>query len=302
MDGGTVAAVRRVLATHLPGARAASVEPLGAGLDNDAYLVDGELVVRFSGEPTPERRAELVERDARLLAAVAPIATVAVPEPLFAAPADGCLAYRMLPGVPLLGRPAAPAAALGRTLGALLAALHEAPAGALEELAGIDDTTPAEWQRHAAAAYEGARAAVPARLRGAVEAFLDGPAPAPAARLAFSHNDLGAEHVLVGGAPLTVTGVIDWSDAAVVDPAYDFGLILRDIGPRALDGALAAYGDGDREPALRERGAFHARCTLFEDLAYAVERDSAPHRANCAAALDRLFSRPQPRTRSPSGS
>lgn len=300
MDGGTVAAVRRVLATHMPGARAASVEQLGAGLDNHAYLVDGELVVRFSGEPSPERRAELIERDARLLAAVAPIATVAVPEPLFAAPADGCLAYRMLPGVQLFGHPAPPAAALGRTLGALLAALHAAPAGALEELAGIDAATPAEWQRHAATAYAEARAAVPARLRGAVEAFLDGPAPAPTARLAFSHNDLGAEHVLVAGAPLTVSAVIDWSDAAVVDPANDFGLILRDIGPLALDAALAVYGDSD--PALRERAAFHARCTLFEDLAYAVERDSAPHRANCAAALDRLFAPPQPRTRSPSGS
>jgi aminoglycoside phosphotransferase (APT) family kinase protein len=280
----------------------ASVERLGAGLDNHAYLVDGELVVRFSAAPTARRRAELIERDARLLAAVAPIATVAVPEPLFAAPTDGCLAYRMLAGVPLLGHPAPPAAALGRTLGDLLAALHAAPTGGLEELAGIDDATPAEWQRHAATAYAGARAAVPARLRGAVEAFLDGPAPAPAARLAFSHNDLGAEHVLVAGTPLAVTGVIDWSDAAVVDPAYDFGLILRDIGPLALDAALAAYGEDDGDRALRERAAFHARCTLFEDLAYAVERDSAPHRANCAAALDRLFAPPQPRTRSPSGS
>ncbi len=42
-----------------------------------------------------------------------------------------------------------------------------------------------------------------------------------------------------------VTGIIDWSDAAIVDPAYDFGLLYRDLGPRArrrayVDKSLAA--------------------------------------------------------------
>jgi aminoglycoside phosphotransferase (APT) family kinase protein len=36
------------------------------------------------------------------------------------------------------------------------------------------------------------------------------------------------------------TGIIDWSDAALADPAYDFGLLCRDLGAAALDLALNA--------------------------------------------------------------
>ena len=32
-----------------------------------------------------------------------------------------------------------------------------------------------------------------------------------------------------------VTGVLDWGDAAITDPAYDIGLLYRDLGPAALD-------------------------------------------------------------------
>jgi aminoglycoside phosphotransferase (APT) family kinase protein len=66
-----------------------------------------------------------------------------------------------------------------------------------------------------------------------------------------------------------VTGVIDWSDAAVCDPAYDFGLLLRDLGPDGLEAALAAYGRPD--PGLRDRTLFYARCAAIEDLSYGLE-------------------------------
>jgi aminoglycoside phosphotransferase (APT) family kinase protein len=37
----------------------------------------------------------------------------------------------------------------------------------------------------------------------------------------FCHNDLGIEHVLVDPTTLKITAIIDWTDAAVADPAYD---------------------------------------------------------------------------------
>jgi len=37
-----------------------------------------------------------------------------------------------------------------------------------------------------------------------------------------------------------VTGIIDWSDAAIVDPAHDFGLLHRDLGPAASTSPSAA--------------------------------------------------------------
>jgi aminoglycoside phosphotransferase (APT) family kinase protein len=66
------------------------------------------------------------------------------------------------------------------------------------------------------------------------------------------------------------TGIIDWSDAALADPAYDFGLLCRDLGAAALDLALNAY-QADDTTALRRRPVFYARCTLVEDLAYGIQ-------------------------------
>jgi aminoglycoside phosphotransferase (APT) family kinase protein len=73
----------------------------------------------------------------------------------------------------------------------------------------------------------------------------------------FCHNDLGIEHVLVAPDSGAITGVIDWSDAALTDPARDFGLVHRDLGPAALAAALTNYPAGDTA-ALRERAAFYA--------------------------------------------
>jgi O-methyltransferase involved in polyketide biosynthesis len=47
--------VRDVVRAALPGFQVRSVVVLGEGLDNIAYEVNGELVVRFSKEPDPRR-------------------------------------------------------------------------------------------------------------------------------------------------------------------------------------------------------------------------------------------------------
>ena len=103
----------------------------------------------------------------------------------------------------------------------------------------------------------------------------------------FSHNDLGIEHVLVDAATGRIRGVIDWSDAALTDPAYDLGLIHRDLGPAALDAALAAYGRVDA--GLRERVRFYARCAALEDLRYGVEAGRRAYAEKSLRSLPWLF-------------
>jgi hypothetical protein len=85
-----------------PGFQVRSVVPLGEGLDNLAYEVNGELVVRVSEEPDPARRAELISAEAGLLAAVADISPLPVPEPVFTDREHGCWPHAKIPGVPLL--------------------------------------------------------------------------------------------------------------------------------------------------------------------------------------------------------
>ena len=72
-----------LLARHLPGYEVRSVATVGEGLDNAAYEVNSELIVRVSKEPDPAVRSEATRREAAVLAAVAGLSTLAVPEPVF---------------------------------------------------------------------------------------------------------------------------------------------------------------------------------------------------------------------------
>ena len=72
-----------------------------------------------------------------------------------------------------------------------------------------------------------------------------------------------------------------------MDPARDFGLVLRDLGPAALDIALAAYRLGD-PASLRERAGFYARAALLEDLAFGLETGRPQYVETSIAALDWL--------------
>jgi aminoglycoside phosphotransferase (APT) family kinase protein len=253
--------------------------PLGSGLDHEAYLVDGHLVVRHAKADPAE-----VEREARLLETVAQVAPVPVPRPTAVDPKEGWLAYERLDGVPLIDVPAetrvAHAARLGAELGAFVRALRDADVPIAER----DDTSPNELLAEARDNYAAVKSALPASDRATVEAFLAAAPPPPATELAFCHNDLAIEHVLVAPDALQITGVIDWSDAALADPARDLGLILRDLGTSAFDAAMA-----DHDEELRTRAIFHARCALLEDLVFGLTENRSEYADKSQAGLAWTF-------------
>ncbi|GAA2889384.1 hypothetical protein GCM10010517_53480 [Streptosporangium fragile] len=286
--------VRGIVASHLPGYRIDSVALLGEGADNIAYEINKELIVRFGKDPDPASRTAHVTRESRLLAAVVDISPLPVPKPSFTAAEQGCLAYFKLPGLPLIHLPlpqrSAHDAVIGRRVGELLAALHHAPIDRMAELVDVDDQPVALWLEEAAQTYAMIAAKVPEAHRPAIEAFLDAPPPADGYALAFSHNDLGIEHLLVDPVTMAVTGVIDWSDAAICDPAHDFGLLYRDLGPAALHSALRSYRtDVHQSEVIGARAAFYAKCGVLEDMAYGIETGQNVYLDKSLAALDWLY-------------
>jgi aminoglycoside phosphotransferase (APT) family kinase protein len=286
--------VRDLVSAHLPGLAVTDVMPCGEGLDNLAFDVNGELIVRFRKEPGLAERAALVTAEAGLLDAIAGALPVAVPAIEFVDAEHGCLAYRKLPGTPLLRQPPATwpawAEVVGDVLGRSLVAMQALSPARMAAFVGTDDAPLAEWRAEAAATYRAIAAGVPASDRAAIERFLVAEPPPSAERLAFSHNDLGIEHVLVEPGTATVTGIIDWSDAAMVDPAYDVGLLYRDLGRVALD-ALLRPGVGANDDGMRARAVFYARCSVLEDFAYGHETGRPEYVDKSLAALRSLFGR-----------
>lgn len=281
--------IRTLLARNLPEYEIRSVTGLGEGLDNAAHEVNGELIVRTSKETDPARRAASTRREADLLAVAASISTLPVPEPVFADPEAGAIAYRSLPGLPLMDRPVAEPPLLAPELGRFLGHLHGASLEKLEGLVERDLYHLAAWLEDAEEDYRGVSKRLPAEARRQIEDFLEHSPPAEPQTLAFCHNDLGAEHVLVDTEANAVTGIIDWGDAAITDPARDLALVYRDLGPEVFELTLAHYG-GDFDDADRERAIFYARCKLVEDLAYGLGNPGAERYAEVGLShLDRTF-------------
>jgi aminoglycoside phosphotransferase (APT) family kinase protein len=168
--------------------------------------------------------------------------------------------------------------------------MHALSPARMATFVGTNDAPLAEWRADAANIYRGVAAAIPATGRPAIETFLAAEPPPARAGLVFSHNDLGIEHVLVEPGSGAITGIIDWSDAAMVDPAYDIGLLYRDLGPVALD-ALLRSGLGAGDGGLRERAVFYARYSVLEDLAHGRRTGRAEYVDKSLDALSWLFER-----------
>src|SRR5690606_28759782 len=80
------------------------------------------------------------------------------------------------------------------------------------------------------------------------------PEPCDERAAVIVHNDFAAEHLLFDSPSRTITGVIDWSDVAIGDPAFDFAGLFH-WGGDAFARAVAAV----HEPPLHEDALVLAR-------------------------------------------
>ncbi|GAA4442789.1 hypothetical protein GCM10023148_49920 [Actinokineospora soli] len=286
---------------------------LGEGEDNTAYTA-GDLVIRLAkrangsesrdaaahdatapvdrdvAAPVDRDVAAAVRRDAAVLLAVADLLAaahvpLAIPTPLVVDPDAGLLVYRKVPGTPMRWADQ-PLGDSAEAVAAMLSALHNAPAAELGAIAGVDDDTPDDWLAEAVESYPAIAPVLTAAQRRAVEAFLAAEPPPVGTPLVFSHNDLGAEHLLADGG--TVVGVIDWTDASVSDPARDFSRLHRDFGPATHDAVLQHY-QGPYGPADAERTRFFARCGLLEDAAYGLRTGADAYLRAALASFPHTF-------------
>ncbi|MBO2453038.1 aminoglycoside phosphotransferase family protein [Actinomadura barringtoniae] len=153
-----------------------------------------------------------------------------------------------------------------RDLTALLEALRSVPLDAARAL-DLDEPPPRNLEALGALTLGAA-----ALLGG--DAPLDpdaGPQGTPDRPPVLLHNDLKGEHLLVDEAG-RVSGVLDWTDAAVGDPAEDVAGLAISVGAEAAARVAAAYG-----PEVVARGLFLARCdTLIRLSERLLGEDDSP--------------------------
>jgi aminoglycoside phosphotransferase (APT) family kinase protein len=253
------------------------VEVLARGAENSTFLVGG-LVVRWGADP------DSVAREADLLRRLGAATTVPLPIPLIADARVGALVYRALDGVPLLHARSVDHAGVRAALVDVLGALRRIhPEGLAPDHASAET-----WHADAMRSFTRHRDVLGRTRASLVEAFLAAPLPPPDARAMPQHNDLGAEHILVD-ARGSVTGIIDWTDAAISAPARDAGLIFRDLGP-AMCVEVMSRVDGPPDVHERARIRFHARCKWLEDLDYGLQNPwRRPYVTNALRTFEHVF-------------
>jgi aminoglycoside phosphotransferase (APT) family kinase protein len=250
-----------------------SIVRIEHGWDSLVFDIDDAWIIRVPRRP--EVRADL-RKEAALLPLLAPKLPVPIPEvaALEDNPAAFVIVHRKLRGVPMSASVDRPA--LAGHIGGLLAALHDIP-GAPE--AGLAERTAEDWLADHAAFVERCQTVLrlldsgeASRAESMLESYLSRPLDY---RPVLLHADLGPDHILCRDD--AVTGVIDWSDARVGDPALDFAWLLhgpsRDFAEALLETYVAQGGRVD--PMLRERALYFHRLGPWHEVLFGLRTGRA---------------------------
>jgi hypothetical protein len=184
-----------------------------------------------------------------------------------------------------------------RQLGQFLTSLHRFPLSRAMPL-GISGGDGASWREEYQALYETVQRRVlpllhePARDNLSIVwyEFADDPANFHF-QPALIHCDLCAEHILFDPGQGRITGILDWEDAAIGDPAFDFTGLL-DYGSEFVQGVWAAYR-GPSDDGMLSRARFYRAIVPCHEVLFGLECGLPQHITAGLKGLDDRFGRPQ---------
>jgi aminoglycoside 2''-phosphotransferase len=263
-----------LLAKHLPDATQSRLEPFGSG-DFTLAFKQGNQVIRVARHP---EAANALKRESCVLARIAASLPLAVPRPTYYA-ISRCPPFTMHEEVagefltreewenmPTVEREKAAA-----DLATFLRALHSLPVE-IGRACGLDRLNLPHLARSL-------RKKISSTIHGLLDQQMQAritkvledwslPSSSEPQYSALLHCDIGPGHVLYSPSTGLLTGVIDFGDLLIGDPARDFIYIYEDYGPLILEEVLARYAGTDASlmmPAIR-------KWYLFEAITWTVEQ------------------------------
>lgn len=215
------------------------------GDDHAVVLLDDLWVFRF---PRNAEVAAYAATERRLLEALAPVSPIAVPVYSHVSASGDFGGYRMIAGQDLsealfAGLAADIQARVLDEIGRFLRALHHLPT----DLATVERPSHRDAAYYAGA-YRHRRTRLAGVLTPAVLAKADRfyetlPGAVACTERIVTHRDLTEDHILLTPGGDRLAGVIDFTDVALGDPAFDFTFLWA-YGDEAPARVARAYGDG----------------------------------------------------------
>jgi aminoglycoside phosphotransferase (APT) family kinase protein len=265
-----------LIEAQFPALVPAHVEPLGAGWDNTAYQINEMYVFRF---PRRQLVIRCLEMEARLMPALGPRLPLPVPIPEFLGTPSEVFPWPFLGHRKIPGRTACTVhlddtqrTQLAEPLARFLKALHTIPADEAARLgAGSDpfqrlDMAP-RLSRARTTLDELVQRGILDNLKPLWCLLNAAPALYSARANTLVHGDLYARQLLLDSEG-QVSGIIDWGDVHLGNPAVDFALAHSFLPAQAHAEFRQAYGRID-EPTwqlARARAVWHTlNLTLYAD-------------------------------------
>lgn len=261
----TAELARAVIAEQFPSLALRSVEPLGKGWDNTAFLIDDHIVFRFPRKPSA---ADLLVTEADVLPKLARRLPLPIPVPEWRGEPTNVfpwpfLGHRMIAGRTAcsvqLSRPQR--CAIARVIADFLAHLHAIPVSDLDLPGDVLDR--ANFIKRLPLIVERLDLLHSRGLIREAKPWLDLFAglskPEPTGAHTVVHGDLYACHLLIDSS-YCLSGVIDWGDVHAGDPGIDLMILYSFLPAEARAEFVKIYGpvDASTQTTARLRAAFHA--------------------------------------------
>lgn len=202
------------------------IDGFDRGWDSSARLVDGRWVDR---SPRRSDRAGPLRRETVLLPWLGPQLPTRVPRPFVVSEDPLVVRHELIPGTAWDGR----GVGVARAVADVVRSLHRVSATDGRRL-GLPELTPDWYDEFGDVVLP----LVDEELRQRGGWLLTRAAEYPLSSIV--HADLGPAHVLVEDGRLS--GVIDWSDCGIGDPAIDLAWPLHGTPPATADVISRAYG------------------------------------------------------------
>ncbi len=273
--------VAAIIEAQFPELKPVRVSYLGEGCDSTTFEVNGRWVFRFPKRDDVEHQLHL---ESALLPLLARYVPVSIPQFSYHGKPSAeyprhFAGYEKLPGI--LGHQLDPAAVrfgdIAPTMAGFLSSLHSFPLSRVTALHLPDYSNEdliaeagAEALGHLHLISQVAPDAPIETWRSYLEETSVGPRQSPAPTLV--HDDLAAEHILLDPVTQQVTGVIDWSEVSVGDPARDLSCMWHWGGAEFANAVLANYR-GEADAGLLGRARYFAACRGVADIAFGLEAD-----------------------------
>jgi aminoglycoside 2''-phosphotransferase len=254
----------QIIAACFPDLAIERCRPLAEGWDSVAVAVNSEFIFRFPKRPDIEPQYR-IER--RLLPALAAALPLPVPDVAFFWPGGGAypgtfIGHHLIAGAQLANEHLTPehTAGIVQQLGRFLSALHRFPINQATRL-GVPTFDEAGWRVRYQDQFAQIQSQVlplldevaQARITHDWQAFL---ADETHFQVAVIHHDLADEHILYEPGHGAISGIIDWGDTAIGDPAIDFTGLLAAYGEDFTERVLAHY-QGQVDASFRDRMRFY---------------------------------------------